>query len=327
MSTAIELARPSHSPIFSFAPTNFEQAIKFAEILSGSDIVPKQYKGKPGDILVAMQYGAEVGLQPLQALNSIAVINGRPGLYGDGFLAVILSQPDFMDVEEMDLPEIVAKGFATCTVKRRGRKPVTRTFTLEMAKTAGLLVKDGPWKQYQPRQLQMRARGFAGRDAYADVLRGIKSVEELLDYSDAPLLEGTSTATATPVDEVITQDDARAFGDAWKKAGWNIDQAKAHLLKEYGLQSSLKLKRSQYTQAMQWATKNPQWAPTANGKPADPPASDEKAPREKEICFELFRILGYNDVKQAEAIQAHSAAHVTDWSKLANDLNKELPVD
>src|ERR1700733_13481897 len=125
--TALEVSHPRPSAIFSFAPTNFEQAIKFAEILAGSDIVPKQYKGKTGDILVAMQYGAEVGLQPLQSLNSIAVINGRPGLFGDGFLAVIISQPDFLDIEEMDLPEILKAGQATCTIKRRGRKPVTRT--------------------------------------------------------------------------------------------------------------------------------------------------------------------------------------------------------
>lgn len=327
--TALEVAPRQQPKIFSFAPTNFTEALAFCERLAISDIVPKQYKGKPADILVAIQYGAEVGLQPMQALNSICVINGRPGLYGDGFLGIILSQPDCIDVEEMDFPEILAKGSATCTIKRRGRKPVTKTFTLAMAQTAGLTTKDGPWKQYVARQLQMRARGFAGRDAYADVLRGIKTVEELLDYNGQTIeAEGPYRVVADmpPLDEPITQDEARAFGDAWKKSGWRIDDAKAHLLEKFGIQSSLKLKKSQYAAAMAWANKTDPGTgtPAANGNGK---AIDEKQAHNKQIVFELFKILAYDAVKQAEAIKSHSVEQVTDWEKLAWTLNKELPTE
>lgn len=69
-------------------PTNFEQAMTLAEMLSQSDLVPKNYKGKQFDIVVAMQMGYEVGLKPLQALQNISVVNGKPTLWGDAVVAI-----------------------------------------------------------------------------------------------------------------------------------------------------------------------------------------------------------------------------------------------
>jgi len=68
--------------------------------------------------------------------------------------------------------------------KRKGRKPVETRFSVEDAKRAGLWGKGGPWTAYPKRMLQMRARGFALRDAFPDVLKGMISVEEAQDYPD-----------------------------------------------------------------------------------------------------------------------------------------------
>ena len=59
-------------------PQSIDEALRLAEIMAKSDIVPKDYIGKPGNILVAIQWGAEIGLPPLQAMQNLAVINGRP---------------------------------------------------------------------------------------------------------------------------------------------------------------------------------------------------------------------------------------------------------
>jgi hypothetical protein len=56
-----------------FAPTSITEAIKFSEMLAKSQMVPRQYQGKPEDVLVAIQWGCEVGLAPLQSLQNIAV--------------------------------------------------------------------------------------------------------------------------------------------------------------------------------------------------------------------------------------------------------------
>jgi hypothetical protein len=68
-----------------------------------------------------------------------------------------------------------------CTVKRRNEPEVVRSFSMAEAKTAGLTGKDGPWRTYPKRMLQMRARGFALRDSFPDTLRGILIREEAQD--------------------------------------------------------------------------------------------------------------------------------------------------
>ncbi len=161
---------------FSLAPKDLDEAMRFADMLANSSIVPKDYISKPGNCLVAIQWGMELGLQPMQAMQSIAVINGRPSLWGDAMLALVKAHSAFEWIkEECD------GNSATCTVKRRGEPEVSQVFTMEDAKRAGLTGKQGPWTQYPKRMLQMRARGFALRDAFPDALRGVISAEEARD--------------------------------------------------------------------------------------------------------------------------------------------------
>ena len=157
-------------------PRDLAQAIDYAKMIAYSGMVPKQYEGNTGAVLVGIQMGAELGLPPLAALQNIAVINGRPSLWGDAVLAVVVSQPDCLGVVETE-----GEGWAKCLVRRRGRPDVERTFTIQDAKTANLWGKSGPWTQYPKRMLQMRARGFACRDQYPDRLRGIHVAEEARD--------------------------------------------------------------------------------------------------------------------------------------------------
>lgn len=70
---------------FSLAPQSIDEALRFAEMRSKSSLVPKDFSGNPGNILVAVQWGMELGLQPMQAMQNIAVINGRPSLWGEHY--------------------------------------------------------------------------------------------------------------------------------------------------------------------------------------------------------------------------------------------------
>lgn len=158
-------------------PTSLNELIEFAKEISKSTMIPKEYIGNPGNCLVAIQWGMEIGLHPLQGLQSIAVINGRPTLFGDAALALVRASPVCEYVEEGESD--ATKG--VCRVKRRGEPEHTQTFTLEDAKKAGLLGKTGPWTQYQSRMLIMRARSWALRDKFADVLRGLGIAEEVRD--------------------------------------------------------------------------------------------------------------------------------------------------
>jgi len=161
---------------FDLSPQTFEQALTFADYLADSDLVPKDFKGKPANCLIAMQWGAELGLKPLQALQNLAIINGRPALWGDAVIALVRSSPLCEYITEADDGHT-----AVCRVKRRGEAEEVRTFSMDDAKVAGLLGKAGPWTQYPKRMRQMRARAFALRDVFADVLRGMPIAEEIMD--------------------------------------------------------------------------------------------------------------------------------------------------
>lgn len=161
---------------FDLSPQNFDQALTFSNYLADSDMVPKDFKGKPGNCLIAIQWGAELGLKPLQALQNLAIINGRPSLWGDAVIALVRSSPVCEWVIEDDNGDT-----ATCRVKRRGEPEQSRTFSMVDAKAAGLAGKPGPWTQYPKRMRQMRARAFALRDVFPDVLRGLPVAEEVMD--------------------------------------------------------------------------------------------------------------------------------------------------
>lgn len=107
---------------FDLSPQNFDQALAFANYLADSDMVPKDFKGKPGNCLIAMQWGNELGMKAIRAIQNIAVINGRPALWGDAVIALVRSSPLCEYVQEEDDDHK-----ATCKVKRRGEPEQSRT--------------------------------------------------------------------------------------------------------------------------------------------------------------------------------------------------------
>jgi len=183
-----------------FAPQTLTEAMEFSKLLAESSMVPKQYQGKPQDVLVCVQWGTELGLAPMQALQNIAVINGKPSVYGDAAIALVQASPVCEDIEEYVEGEGTPNPVAVCVAKRRGRKPVIARFSVEDARRAGLWGKQGPWTQYPKRMMQMRARGFALRDAFPDVLKGLITAEEAQDYPAQP--ERDITPAANPLDAI-----------------------------------------------------------------------------------------------------------------------------
>lgn len=179
---------------FDLSPRTLNEALQVCEMLAKSSMVPKDYINNPGNIMVAIQWGAEIGLKPLQSMQNIAVINGRPSLWGDAQLALVRNSPHCEYVlEDMD-----EHGTAICRAKRRGEPEQVRTFSIEDAKTAGLHGKSGPHSQYPKRMRQLRARAFALRDVFTDVLKGIPQAEELHDYAEAVVAPPALPRNAPP---------------------------------------------------------------------------------------------------------------------------------
>jgi hypothetical protein len=180
-------------------PTTLTEAMEFARLLANSTMVPREFQGKPGNVLIALQWGREVGLGPLQAVQNIAVINGRPSLWGDAMLALVRGHPACAAVRE----GVAGDGdtrHGWCEVTRRGEPPQRRTFSVADAKRAKLWGKAGPWTEYPDRMLQLRARGFATRDVFPDALRGVITAEEAADMPPArgPTIMGEAAPAPAP---------------------------------------------------------------------------------------------------------------------------------
>lgn len=178
MTTALSTTQPRGLALQTMA-----EAMTFGKMASQSAFVPKEFRGKPEDCVLAIQHGAEIGLGPTQSLQSITVVNGRPVLWGDAAKGLVMASPICEYIAERiegDGDQMVA----ICEAKRRGDpQPTVSTFSVADAKKASLWGKSGPWQQYPKRMLQMRARGFALRDAFPDVLRGLVTAEEAQDYT------------------------------------------------------------------------------------------------------------------------------------------------
>ena len=198
---------------FDLSPQTFEQALTFSNYLADSDMVPKDFKGKPGNCLVAIQWGMEIGLKPLQAMQNIAVINGRPSLWGDAVIALVRSSPLCEYIIEEDDGRT-----ATCKVKRRGEPEQSRSFSMDDAKAAGLLGKQGPWTQYPKRMRQMRARAFAVRDVFPDVLKGLPVAEEVMDTPSERHMGQVERVEPTTPQPAYTPEQFAHLLPSWRKA-------------------------------------------------------------------------------------------------------------
>lgn len=159
---------------------------EFAQIVVKSGWAPRSLD-TPEKVILCVQMGAEVGLSPTQALQSIAIVNGTATIYGDTALGLVrrsgLLEWIKEDIEgsfSTNLEKVEGAVRAVCTVKRAGDpEPVQRSFCVAEAKLAGLWGKAGPWRTHPQRMLKYKARAFALRDVFPDVLKGLHVNEEM----------------------------------------------------------------------------------------------------------------------------------------------------
>lgn len=206
------------------APANIAEAYQQAQILAKSRLIPSHFQGKPDDVFVAIWWSHNLGLPAIQGLQNIAVINGRPCLWGDVALAICKASgliESYQEIIEGEGDQMVAK----CSLKRKDEQtPYYSEFSVQDAQLAGLWGKAGPWRTYPKRMLIMRARGFLLRSAFPDRLMGLEIAEEVQDIptvqnglnSDMEALDGNSLnddmpkAVKAPKTEVITEKAEKA---------------------------------------------------------------------------------------------------------------------
>lgn len=166
--------------------TSFDQVEGFAERAARTEMVPKAYRNKPDDIILAVMKGTELGLAPMQALESIAVINGRSTVWGDAVPGLCWASGKCQDiVEYFEGTEGTDNYTAVCVATRKGSEPKTARFSVADAKVARLHGQN-VHATFPKRMLQWRARHFACHDAFPDVLKGL-GTKELEEADSVPV--------------------------------------------------------------------------------------------------------------------------------------------
>jgi len=192
-----------------FIPKTLAEIATVASAFIMAGLIPKSYVGKTdaetkSKVMLGIMKSLEVGLAPGTGINTIAIINGRPSIWGDGAVALIQQSGHLEWIKEHfegedftgPLHEWPGEFAAVCEVKRRSNdEPVKRRFSVDDAKRAGLWAhpKKEPWHKYPKRMLAMRARAWCLRDLFADDLSGLSIVEEA---QDIPMRDITPTDTS-----------------------------------------------------------------------------------------------------------------------------------
>jgi hypothetical protein len=160
-----------------------ERGNELAERIANTDFVPKAVRGNPAAILAAVLYGHEIGLEPMQSLSTIHVIEGRPTLSAEAMRSLILREGHTLTVEE------ATPHRATIAGKRLGDTITSRvTWTIDDAKRARIAGRPN-WQAYPRQMLVARATAELARQLFADVIRGYAATEELADVIEGELVE------------------------------------------------------------------------------------------------------------------------------------------
>ena len=199
---------------------NIDGMWRFATALAKSTALPKSLvagnnlEATTANVFLAIQYGAEVGIPPMQAVQTIAVINGMPSLWGDGMKAVVRMSGVCKYITEgiakdAANPADHTKWVAWCESERADTGEKRREeFSWGDAMRAGLTGKE-TYQKYPQRMLPARARSWCLRDLFPDYLKGLRSAEEMIEVDGQRGADGTWKVE--PVGDRPTVDDGRVL--------------------------------------------------------------------------------------------------------------------
>jgi hypothetical protein len=178
--------------------TSYDQMARVAYLLHSSRLVPRGFQTVQ-QVMVALLRAKELKLPPLQALEGMTVVNNKIGLMGDLALALV-ERSGQLESKKVRYTGEGDSLVCTVTLRRVGREAQTYTFSIAEAKAANL-AHSSVWKSYPKRMTYYRALGFGLRDEFSDILKGMKTTEELMDYPDTPINRKTEILETVQGDE------------------------------------------------------------------------------------------------------------------------------
>jgi hypothetical protein len=169
----------------------FEEYLKLAERICKTAMVPAALRNRPDEVLAVVMYGAELGIGPMQAMQQVNFIEGKPSMAPELMRALIRTAGHKLNITQSNV-ECVIEG-ERCDTGETG----TASFTLDDAEDAGLCkIVDGKaqarskegkkltWEKYTKDMLLARATSRIARMMFSDVIAGMSyTPEEIESFS------------------------------------------------------------------------------------------------------------------------------------------------
>ena len=175
------------------APMTVQEQIQYAKNISQADILPKSYRNKPADIIIAMGLGQSMGLSPMESLYRINVINGKPTASAELIAAQVRKAGHKLRLSKDEKRQSV-----TCTIIRKDdpEAPFTATRDKAWAHAMGLDRRDrnGNPSNYVKQPMTMltwRAITACAREACPEALYGVAYTPDEMHDMDPVLVDAT----------------------------------------------------------------------------------------------------------------------------------------
>ena len=193
--------RPIESSSIKWQRMDGGTQMEMAEFLSNTEIIPKEYRKKPGNIYVAAEMGTAHGWGPIQAMQNIAVVHGTPQLYAEAMRALVI-----MAGHKFQVHERTATSCRVTIERSDGLSSADVTYTIQEATQAGDVAKNPNYKTRPQRMLFARATSIAVGDACPELKLGM-AVEGDIDV-------GGADAFGSPVEALQATTEAVAAIEA-----------------------------------------------------------------------------------------------------------------
>ena len=202
---------------------NLDARMEYAEQLATSGLIPTTFQKHPENVLVAIEWGRELGLSPIAAMKEIYVVHGQPSLSAKSMLGLARKAGHRVRIKGEDQQ-------ATCEIVRADDPEYTHsvTYTLDDAKRAGLLGNTG-WKNHPSTMLRWRAASECIRMACPEVLGGISYTPEEIQEARA---RNASRLTAEVIPQVKADRSVSDYMRALKLSGKDLKAFSGRVLGE-----------------------------------------------------------------------------------------------
>ena len=153
---------------------SFNTALRMAQCLASSTVVPKEYHGNVGNCMIAIEMASRINTSPMMVMQNLYIVNGRPAWSSQWIIAMINSSRRYKTELQFEFGRDKADGGLSCRAWAEdysGHKVYGPKITMNMANDEGWTSKNGSkWKTMPDVMIQYRAASFFGRMNCPDMI-------------------------------------------------------------------------------------------------------------------------------------------------------------